>query len=531
MSGNGEHFSIDLPEVLPHENMYLIQIGHKLFRLSGASLSSDSPSYFTNYFTRKNAERHGKGGGAVNGSGVLGQEDAAGAAGGGAGNGVMSPPLTISRGSFSGESGQEILFIDRSPEIFELIYNHLQGYCITIKDEYQYTMLFADAMYYNLPRLRNLLKNSDYYYTCIGGKSFKVPKNICNTQGNSPNYFDIAVDALYSDLEQVFLSRKLIRPPPQSPPYVPRSPALFKDILALLNGAEITMDDKKRNSLIKECRYYRFLNLEQKLFKCEIKYDPFYKREIITMLLKDLSSKGVDLTLKLTASHNNFACPVAARSPSGGAADAAAANKQQLQPPQNVQRLHEAQRESSSPPSATPQPPCKKPKLGSDWHICTYTRPYLNDPPRDLIFQISSMDCIMFFNKRKKTIHVNIRSEPAEKFISVFSGIFHRSHVDLNNYRDPVLLDGLIIPCCVSVCDLTLNGIKCTNICSLIDENKITEKIPDFTLGDGFVPGLKLVLMKSMWRLGVKDGEIILVCIRGEAITGINEFHHNISYL
>ncbi|AAS54539.2 AGR050Wp [Eremothecium gossypii ATCC 10895] len=457
MSERGEQFSMELPNVLPHENMYLVQIGHKLFRISGASLSSDSPSYFTEYFRRRGEERE--------------VEEA--------------------------RDGKDILFIDRSPEVFELIYSHLQGYCITVRDELQYTMLFADAMYYSLPRLRDMLKHSEYYYTCIGGTSFKIPKDLLSAHGNSPNYFDVAVDSLYTGLEQMYLSRKPIRPPPQSPPYVARSPALFRDIIALLNGAEITMDDRKRNSLLKECRFYHFLNLEQRLLKAEVGYDPFYKSELITMQINDLSPKGIGVKAK---SEKMAGCPG---------------------------------QEPEEPPAADSQdaPPAKRQRLCTDWHICSYMRPYLDSTPRDLIFQISAMDCIIYFNKRKKTIHVNIRGDTAIRFVSLFGSQMQQYGVSLDSYRDPALTDGLIIPCCVSVCDLTVNGIKCTNICSLIDECKITEKIPDFTRGDGCVPGLKLVLLKSMWRLGVKEGEIILVCIRGEAVTGVNEFHHNIKYL
>jgi hypothetical protein len=37
---NGQVFP-DIPKVLPHEKVFPIQIGSKLFRLSGASISSD----------------------------------------------------------------------------------------------------------------------------------------------------------------------------------------------------------------------------------------------------------------------------------------------------------------------------------------------------------------------------------------------------------------------------------------------------------------------------------------------------------
>jgi hypothetical protein len=36
----------DIPHILPHEKVFPIQIGSELFRLSGASISSDGQYYF-----------------------------------------------------------------------------------------------------------------------------------------------------------------------------------------------------------------------------------------------------------------------------------------------------------------------------------------------------------------------------------------------------------------------------------------------------------------------------------------------------
>lgn len=42
----GQNFP-GIPDVLPHEKVFPIQIGSELFRLSGASISSDGMSYST----------------------------------------------------------------------------------------------------------------------------------------------------------------------------------------------------------------------------------------------------------------------------------------------------------------------------------------------------------------------------------------------------------------------------------------------------------------------------------------------------
>lgn len=252
-------FDPNIPQILPHENMYKIQIGSTLFKISGASLSSDGPSYFTNFFTKLEANAIESGSGSEESSGTC----------------------------------QTILFIDRSAEIFELIYQHLQGYYIDIKDEVQYTMLIADSLYYNLPRLRKILRDSEYYYTKIGDVSFKLPKSLFDRDGDRHNYFYITTDTLYVNVERVIISRKLIRPPPHSYSFVPRSPHLFKQIFQLLGGAKQTMDDNLRQSLIKECRYYRLQNLEQQLVKCALLADPVTGRDEIWIKLDDISKKGL----------------------------------------------------------------------------------------------------------------------------------------------------------------------------------------------------------------------------------------------
>lgn len=87
-----EEYDPSVPMVLPHDKVYSIQVGYKLFRLSGLSLSSDSPSYFTKFFGDKDNE-------------------------------------------------EKVLFFDRSPQIFEKIYNHLQGYSINVTNDYEYMRL------------------------------------------------------------------------------------------------------------------------------------------------------------------------------------------------------------------------------------------------------------------------------------------------------------------------------------------------------------------------------------------------------
>lgn len=72
------------PSILPPEKVFPIQIGSELFRLSGASISSDAPSYFTQFFEEQ-----------------------------------------IKQNEESG--GVRTLYIDRDPETFRDVARHLQG--------------------------------------------------------------------------------------------------------------------------------------------------------------------------------------------------------------------------------------------------------------------------------------------------------------------------------------------------------------------------------------------------------------------
>lgn len=220
----------------------------KLTYISGASLSYDAPSYFTNYFSQEgNAEK--------------------------------------------------TLYIDRSPDVFRLIYSHLQGYYLQIDDPDTYTKVFIDSLYYNLPRLRALILNSEYYFANIGGTPFKIPKQFLSGPGNTPNFFTIGSEVIYKDISDVIFNMNWIRPPPQAATTLNRCDVLFKELMLALQGVDIKFrSEDHRRALIREARYYRFNGLVQKLVKHKISYNPFTRREEIIMGLEYLDPKGITLS-------------------------------------------------------------------------------------------------------------------------------------------------------------------------------------------------------------------------------------------
>ncbi|KAI3404634.2 hypothetical protein KGF56_002579 [Candida oxycetoniae] len=305
-----DEYDPSVPVVLPHENVYSIQVGYKLFRLSGLSLSFDSPSFFTRFFSEP-------------------------------------------------ENSDKVLFIDRSPQVFEKIYTHLQGYSVNIENDFEFTNLWCDAFYFGLSGLKKILTEQDYFAS-IGNESFKIPRALLQGEGNYPNYFTINAERLLFDNLSIVERKNMLRPPPQRPPSViGRSSQLFADLLELLKGnQQVIKNEEHRKLLLKEARYYRFLELEQRTIQHKIVND------CIVLKLEDISKKGLF----------------------------------------NV-----------SPEDKRIELPIK------------YSRPFIDEPKRDLIFQIENnttnlKNCVLLLNKRTSLVTAQFQGEIRASILQVLSG-------------------------------------------------------------------------------------------------------------
>lgn len=246
-------FDPRIPDILKPEDVFSIQVGDTLFRLSGASISSDAPSYFTNFFRPYRDEP---------------------------------------------EESRPVLYIDRSADVFRLICRHLQGYHVVPEDESMYAYLFADASYYSLPRLRKLLSTSEILLR-IGCVRFRLTRAIFQSPGNTPNFFTLGFAMFFGTRHDEHFHERLIRPLPLWPAEVPgRSPELFQHLVDLFQGNE-SIDHMSRSlkaSLINECRFYRFRGLEQKLISHSISINQERGGlEEITLLLLDLRTTGLSI--------------------------------------------------------------------------------------------------------------------------------------------------------------------------------------------------------------------------------------------
>lgn len=137
-------------------------------------------------------------------------------------------------------------------------------------------------------------------YISIGGTEFQVPKDIFSNPGDSPNYFTLGFAFLFSSPTEVFpgLNRDgLLRPPSIMPPSIPnRSSAIFGELLHLLRGYPLHIrNEEHRAELLKDCRYFLFRGLEQKLIPHSISFNLHRHREEITIRLEDIRQPGLSV--------------------------------------------------------------------------------------------------------------------------------------------------------------------------------------------------------------------------------------------
>ncbi|KAG0269484.1 hypothetical protein BGZ95_002065 [Linnemannia exigua] len=145
------------------------------------------------------------------------------------------------------EYNTRTMYINRNPDVFKDIVKHMQGYFVAARDEVHLENLVMDAHFFKLKRLVENLRQT--MFINVSGTIFKVARE--TILSDSPNFFVLL---------EPFSDRNL------TPTYFCRSPELFKDILAHLQGYEIQIRDKiHRTNLLKEARYFKLNNLISKL--------------------------------------------------------------------------------------------------------------------------------------------------------------------------------------------------------------------------------------------------------------------------
>lgn len=191
------------------------------------------------------------------------------------------------------------LYIDRDPVTFKDISLHLQGYHIRPRDGQHFVRLFADAQFYTLPKLMSQLYEESIF-VAIGGREFQLDRELLQDAGNSPNFFSLGFAAFFSTPGKIFpgLEREhLIRPPSIAPPVVSnRSAEVFGEIMQLLRGYPVHIrNDEHRASLLRDCRYFNFKKIEQKLIPHSISYNQARRRDEIVLRVEDILKSGISI--------------------------------------------------------------------------------------------------------------------------------------------------------------------------------------------------------------------------------------------
>lgn len=150
-----------------------------------------------------------------------------------------------------------------------------------------------------MPKLISQLYEESIFIS-IGHREFQFPRELFTDPGNTPNYFSLGFGAFFSNPADLFpgLDREgLIRPPSILPPSVPnRSADTFAEILHLLKGYPVHIrNDTHRAELLRDCRYFNFKGLEQRLIPHHISFNQARNKQEIVIRVEEILKSGISI--------------------------------------------------------------------------------------------------------------------------------------------------------------------------------------------------------------------------------------------
>lgn len=387
--------------------------------------------------------------------------------------------------------------LDCDSTVFKIIIDFTQGKDISHKiNSYSiYSEIKSILHQYKLNSLfLQFVNELPFYMVQLGYKDFKISKALLDY--NNGLQFDWVANS--------------------SMPTI--SPSLFTQLYEYLIESDIiqTFDDRNienRDVLLKYCQLFKFNKLKQQLTEAKVVLNP-------------CDDNLSEIQIKLSSIVENGPTLKHGRNKVTNACTSGCGNE-------NVNSS------SSEEETDSQQPPVKRQKracnVKKSWDIVKYARPYdVDNTPNELVFQLDDNESSLVFNKSSKMIHIDIIGTTLKEFETKFQSVCQRENINLNKFKFKFAkqkngqeLEHLILPACISICDLTVNSIPCRNIGQLIYESTQTESIIDFTnmKALSFTHGLVLNLNQSMWKCGVKDGKIMMIAIKANAFTNIKEFN------
>lgn len=168
------------------------------------------------------------------------------------------------------------------------------------RDGTHFVRLFADAQFYSLPKLISQLYEESIFIS-IGHREFQIPRDSFSEPGNSPNFFSLGFAIFFSnpsaDLFPGLDREGLIRPPSILPPSVPnRSADTFSELLHLLRGYPVDIrSEAHRTALLRDCRYFNFKGVEQRLIPHSISFNQSRGKDEIALRLEDILKSGISV--------------------------------------------------------------------------------------------------------------------------------------------------------------------------------------------------------------------------------------------
>jgi hypothetical protein len=150
-----------------------------------------------------------------------------------------------------------------------------------------------------VPKLISQLYEESIFIS-VGRREFQIPRDLFNDPGNSPNFFSFSLAVFFAEPKDIFPGPDkagLIRPPSIVPPSVPgRSSDTFAELLLLLRGYPVHIrNEAHRATLLRDCRYFNFKGLEQRLVPHSLGFNQVRGRDEIVLRLEDLLKSGVSV--------------------------------------------------------------------------------------------------------------------------------------------------------------------------------------------------------------------------------------------
>ena len=232
-----------------------------------------------------------------------------------------------------------------------------------------------------MPKLISQLFESEIFIS-IGSQHFQVNRDLFQAPGNSPNYFTLGFAVFFANPTEVFpgLNREgLLRPPSIQPAEVPnRSAEVFAELLHLLRGYPVRIrSEDHRQALLRDCRYFHFKGLEQKLIPHTISWNPCRGKQEIVIRLEDIRPSGISFVSDHPAAQAQAQASTATPSPSNNpTAPVSSSSSPALHSPAAATASAGAGSTTASGPAYT-----------SGW--INYARPFVDEHPRELIIECS----------------------------------------------------------------------------------------------------------------------------------------------